>query len=125
MMVVQPTCQGVNTHMRCGLSCRLHRASDLTRLNIFNSGADGWILTSDLPGTSRTPSSKSIKKARFEGELLRIRTVLWILPTPAAPWICRHDRATDLPGSKHKYAMRPILPLASCFRFGESQHFQL
>jgi hypothetical protein len=55
MMVMQPTCQGVNTQMRCGLSCRLHRASGLAHLNIFNSGADGWISTSDLPGTSRMP----------------------------------------------------------------------
>ena len=52
--------------------------------------------------------------------------VLWILPTPAAPWICRHDGVIDdLPMGAHKYATRPTLPVARRFGFGESQHSQL
>jgi len=52
--------------------------------------------------------------------------VLWILPTPAALWICRHNGVIrDLPMGAHKYAARPALPFAHRFGFGESQHFQL
>ena len=50
--------------------------------------------------------------------------MLWILPTPAAPWICRHDGVIDdLPMGAHKYAVRPTLPFAHRFGFKESQHF--
>ena len=52
--------------------------------------------------------------------------VLWILPTPAATWIGRHDGAIDdVPIGAHKYAARPTLPVAPRFEFEESQHFQL
>ena len=52
--------------------------------------------------------------------------MLWILPTPAAPWICRHDGVIDdVPIGAHKYAARPTLPFARRFGFEESQHFQL
>ena len=52
--------------------------------------------------------------------------MLWILPTPAAPWICRHDGVIDdLPMGAHKYATRPTFPFARRFGFGESQHSQL
>jgi hypothetical protein len=52
--------------------------------------------------------------------------VLWILPTPAAPWICRHDGAIDdLTMGAHKYAVRPTLPFAHRSGFKESRHSQL
>jgi hypothetical protein len=71
-------------------------------------------------------TAESNKKARFLGGPLRIRTLLWILPTPAAPWICRHNGVIDdLPMGAHKYARRPTLPFAHRFGFGESQHCEL
>ena len=52
--------------------------------------------------------------------------VLWILPTPAAPWIGRHNGVIrDLPMGEHGYAARPALPFAHRFVFEESRHFQL
>lgn len=52
---------------------------------------------------------RTIKRPAFGAGLFRIRTVLRILPA-SPPWIRRHDvGATDLPGSKHTYAMRPAL----------------
>ena len=52
--------------------------------------------------------------------------MLWILPNPAAPWICRHDGVIDdVSIGAHKYAERPTWPFAHRFGFGESQHFQL
>ena len=51
--------------------------------------------------------------------------MLWILPTPAVPWIGRYDGVIDdEPMGAHKCAARPTLPLAHRFGFGESQHFQ-
>jgi hypothetical protein len=52
--------------------------------------------------------------------------VLWILLTPAAPWICRHDGVIDdVRMGAHKYATRPTWPLARRFRFEEFQHCEL
>jgi len=71
--------------------------------------------------------SKSNKKSPlFRAGFFWNPIVLWILPTPAAPWICRHDGVIDdLTMGAHKYAARPTLPFAHRFGFGESQHFQL
>jgi hypothetical protein len=52
--------------------------------------------------------------------------VLWILPTPAAPGICRHNGVTrDVLMGARKYAARPALPFARRFGFKGSQHFKL
>jgi len=70
--------------------------------------------------------SKSNKKARFLGRAVLESDLLWILPTPAAPWIGRHDGVIDdLTMGAHKYAVRPTLPFALRFGFKASQHFQL
>src|SRR5208282_2039029 len=69
---------------------------------------------------------RAIKKPAFQGGLFGNPIVLWILPTPAAPWICHHNGVIrDLPMGAHKYAARPTLPFARGFGFGKSQHAQL
>ena len=55
MMVLSATCQWAHTNMRHGLPCRSHIVSGLGNLNIFNSGADDWISTSDLLLTGQVP----------------------------------------------------------------------
>lgn len=59
-MMVQPTCQGVNTNIRCGLSCRSHRASGLGNLNILNSEPDNLILSTSW---NRNASKKYVIRA--------------------------------------------------------------
>jgi hypothetical protein len=69
---------------------------------------------------------RAIKKPAFQGGLVGNPMMLWILPTPAAPWICRHDGVIeDVTMGARKYAVRPALPLALRFGFKESRHSQL
>jgi hypothetical protein len=54
-MVLSTTCPWAHTNMRHGLPCRSRIVSGLRNLDILNSGADGWILTSDLLLTGQAP----------------------------------------------------------------------
>ena len=55
MMVLSTTSPWAHTNVRHGLPCRSHIVSGLGNLNILNSRADDWILTSDLLLTGRAP----------------------------------------------------------------------
>ena len=55
MMVLSTTCPWAHTNMRRGLPCRSLIVSGLEDLNILTSGADDWILTSDLLLTGQAP----------------------------------------------------------------------
>lgn len=60
IVMVLSTCPLAHTNMPHGLACRSHRVSGLGNLSIsesleLNSGADGWILTSDFLLTGQAP----------------------------------------------------------------------
>ena len=55
MMVLSVTCPKAHTNMPYGLPCRSRIVSGLRNLDILNSGADDWILTSDLLLTGQAP----------------------------------------------------------------------